>query len=195
MRPTGLIVAIALVAATAYPLAAECAERRNYFCVPIVFKKADPGLKKKPGAFANHCSGFIEFKGQTATAVFQDPGPCPKNDTALTGHLVTLCQDNGEWADADWWFANRPAFCRMSHDDRRREATVLASQIRPGMTHDAVRKILKGYEYIGAGFAAQFSEQYYGHPNTVIEVPYDNPVGERKVADRPIVADMDMPQP
>jgi hypothetical protein len=180
------------------PAAAKCADGRHYFCVPVTFRKANASLKSAD-RLPKNCAGFIEMKGGLVPAAFQDAGPCPAPDTNLTGHLVTICQDTGLWTEATYWFANRPAFCGMSHGDRRRQATVLASQIKPGMTRASVRKLLKDYEYIGAGFGAQFTEQYYGHPNIVIEIPFDEPSGayssENKVSDRATVAEMDMPQP
>jgi hypothetical protein len=177
---------------------AKCGDMKHYFCVPIVFQSADPGIKKS-GAFPKYCSGLARIKDETVGVVFQDEGACPQNGTALVAHVTSICQDTGAWTKALYWVAPRPAFCLMSHDQRRIQAKELAGKIHPGMTRSAVRTLLKDYEYIGAGFSSEFSEQFYGHPNVVIEVPFNEPdgnySGENKVNGRASIADIDMPQP
>jgi hypothetical protein len=189
-----LVSALALVPSR---VLAKCADRKVYFCVPVIFQKADPTLKKK-NAFPGHCAGVMDVKGKPAQVVFQDKGECPHYGQ-MAGHLISICQDTGPWTQATYWFANRPEFCSMTYKDRRREARQLADQIAQGMTRADVRNLLKSYEFIGGGFEAAFTEQYYGHPNVVIEVPFEQPGGNysstNKVNGAVTVAEMLLPQP
>jgi hypothetical protein len=176
---------------------AKCADRKVYFCVPVIFQKADPGLKKD-GMFPGHCAGFLDVKGKPTPVVFQDKGECPIYGR-LAGHLISICQDTGPWTEATYWFANKPEFCGMTYKDRRRQAKALADKIPQGATRAQVRSLLKEYEFIGGGFSATFTEQYYGHPNVVIEVPFEQPGGTYSESNRvngPVtVAEMLLPQP
>jgi hypothetical protein len=171
---------------------------KHYFCVPVLFERMDPDLKAK-GRFPDQCSGWVKLKDDSVGVVFQNKGPCPIGKTALIGHVTSICQDTGHWTDATYWYDPQPYFCLMSHEQRRDQAKSLAGKIRTGMTHDEVRKVLKDYEYIGSGFSANFSEQYYGHPNVMIEVPFEEPdpdsPGESKVNGRPTISEIDMPRP
>jgi len=175
---------------------AKCSNRQAYYCAYVTFKKPDPKLKNAK-AFPGHCAGFIDLKGTPTAVVFQDKGACPEPETKLSGHLVSICQDTGVWTQATYWFANKPFFCGVSYEQRREEARKITSKIFPGKTTRAeVKKLLKDYEYIGAGFSAEFVEQYYGHPKTLIEVPFAAPGGENQtVSSRATIADIDMPQP
>jgi hypothetical protein len=183
----------------ASPCHAKCASGHRYFCVPVTFEQADPKLKTSSSVMKEYCAGWTTLKGVRTGIVLQDPGPCPANGTSMIGNLTSICQDTGAWTTATEWFISKPQFCLMSHKQRRQEAKVRAGKIRKGMTREQIHEMMKDYEYIGSGFAAEFTEQYYGHPDVVIEIPFDEPEGayssENKVNGRAIIADMEMPQP
>jgi hypothetical protein len=198
-KRTTLGFVLLTLASLSLPIAvnATCADRKVYFCVPVIFQKADPSLKKKD-AFAGHCAGMMDIKGKSTAVVFQDKGECP-NYGSMAGHLISICQDTGHWTEATYWFANRPEFCGMTYKERRKEARKLADSIVQGMTRAKVRELLSKYEFIGGGFGASFTEQYYGHPNVVIEVPFEQPGGNYSSTNQvngPVtVAEMLLPQP
>jgi hypothetical protein len=199
MKKTWLIGCLAAgLVGQSVPAQAKCAEMKHYFCVPIYFEKANSSLKKK-GSFPKNCSGFANVNNQLVGIVFQDEGPCPNDNTQLVGHITTLCQDTGPWTDAVYWFTARAAFCTMSYENRQNQARVLAGRIHKGMTRTEVRKILKDYEFIGGGLDSEFSEQYYGHPDVVIEVPLEPPgenySGNNKVNGTVLIKKMELARP
>ena len=173
---------------------AKCANMEAYYCASVVFEKEMPDLNT--GDYGKqYCSGSLKLSQASVTAVLLDQEPCPAPGTRLLGHLGTLCQDTGRWTNAVYWYSRKPDFCTRSYDDTLREAQATAANIQPGATRTHVRELLKEYVLLGGSF----TEQYYLHPDIVLEVTFDEPNGaysfDNQVKGPVVVKKMVLPQP
>ena len=173
---------------------AKCANMKAYYCTPAVFEKEMPDLNI--GDYGKqYCSGSIALAQESVTAVFLDKEPCPAPGARLLGDLGTLCQDKGQWTNAVYWYSRKPDFCTRSYGDSFRQAQATAAKVRPGMTRAQARELLKDYVFLGGSF----TEQYYLHPDIVLEVTFDEPNGaysqDNKVKGPVVIKKTVMPQP
>ena len=173
---------------------AKCANMKAYYCASAVFEKEMPDLNITNYG-KQYCSGSIALAHGSVTAVFLDKEPCPAPGTHLLGDLGTLCQDTGPWTNAVYWYSRKPDFCTRSYDDSFRQAQATAANVRPGMTRTQARELLKDYVFLGGSF----TEQYYLHPDIVLEVTFDEPGGaysqDNKVKGPVVMKKTVMPQP
>ena len=165
-----------------------------YYCVPAVFKKEMPDLNLSTYG-KQYCSGLIQVADNQVTVVLSDKQSCPAPGTHLIGHLRTLCQDTGQWTKATYLYSKENDFCTKSYDISFQKAQLLVTKILPGMTRTQVWEILKDWVMIGGSF----TEQYYLHPDILLEVKFDEPNGaysmDNKIIDPVVIKKTTMPQP
>ena len=191
-----LVILGILILVTCQESFAKCANREVYYCTSVVFKKEMPELNINNIYGKEFCSGSIVLSnGSEVTVVFMDKEPCPTPGSRLSGHLSTLCQDTGQWTNAIYSYSKESDFCNKNYDDSLQEAQVHSTQIQLGMTRAQVRELLKDYVFLGGSF----TEQYYLHPDIVLEVSFDEPNGtynqENKVKSPTMIKKMVLPQP
>ena len=179
---------------------AKCAEMEFYYCVTAVFEKeldlTGPEKSDFRGDYGKQfCAGSVAWANKSVTVVFQDKQPCPVTGERLLGHLMTLCQDTGRWTNASYRFIREQDFCTKSYDESMRQAEASKDKIQVGMTRAQVRELLNDYVFLSGGF----TEQYYLHPNIVLEVTFDEPNGaysqDNKVQVPAVIRQMSLPQP
>ncbi len=173
---------------------AKCATMEAYYCVPAVFEKEMPDLNIS-GVNKQYCSGSITLAGKSVTAFFRDKQSCPALGTNMIGHLGTLCQDTGQWTNAGYWYSREQDFCTKNFEVSWKQAQSDSAKITPAMTRAEVRLLLKDYAFL----RGSFSEEYYLHPDIVLEVPFDEPGGaysqNNKVKGPAVVKKIKLPQP
>jgi hypothetical protein len=160
----------------------KCLEKPTYYCVAAVFEKALPD--KNPGGMylgEHYCSGLIALGDKSIRAILPDQsGACPAHGAQMVGHLEPLCQDTGQWTEADYSYSAHPEFCDRTEKDGLHKATVSAGKIRPGITREKVQELLKDFILLGRWG----SGQYYLHPDIILDVPFDVSGGRYRREDR-----------
>ncbi len=160
----------------ASPSSAKCARREQYFCVKGTFERARPELALGP--ITNRCFGTLKLEGKTVSVVFSDLRPCPKPGESVAGDLSFLCQDTGRWTSAEFAFTpGQELFCGRSAEAATTLARLLAASITKGMRRQEVRDRFSSLKFL----EGSFTEKYYLHPHTVLEVSYEEPGGAYSV--------------
>jgi hypothetical protein len=188
-----LLVGVVLTASS--PSLAKCARPTQYYCVHATFERAKPELSLGP--VTNRCFGTLKLEnGKSVSVVFRDPRACPAPGAEVVGDLAQLCQDIARWTAAEFTFASdQEVFCGRSADAATTLARLLAASITKGMPRHEVRDRFSSLKFLEGAF----TEKYYLHPHTVLEVTYDQ-AGGAYSADNPVSGPVDvklmvLPQP